>query len=371
MVSGLCRRVARPTDSSQRTTAGSPVRTALRPHPQPGLLGEPLGVRRVSCSAVAANSRCIIGVCGGSGTTRTAGTPASAAAIARACSSRAGISASAVGSRVSADAADGHIANSVPPIRRRHSRTWRDVARPARPRSSRAARRCPCRTRRTRCRRAPRSRPASVRTRRSASHSRAPSRCTAAPRSRAHAVCADQVVPRRQLAAEVALRQLQQQRGDRLGDALSGRRAEQPLEVADRPADELVQPGVALALVPVEVAVRVPDDRAAGPLVGVHAQRGAPGPWCRWAGTPRPACRAASATCCSSSVTTPPVAVQVRGRRRGRSRPAVRPGGAARCRAESRCRRARRALISSSTAPVWRVPSRCQVSQRRTGMRME
>ena len=110
-----------------------------------------------------------------------------------------------------------------------------------------------------------------------ASHSRAPSRCTAAPRSRAQATCVDQVVPGRQLATDLALRQLQQQRGQRFGHPLQVGQGEQPVALTDRTADQLMQPGVGLLLVAAQVAGRVPGHGAAGATVGVHPQRGALG----------------------------------------------------------------------------------------------
>jgi hypothetical protein len=115
-------RVASPTDSSTRCTAGSPVTAAF---------GQ-VQIRRSTASwrAAAANrswvvfsSRCIMGTCGGSGTTRTPGRSRTAAAISRAWPRYSGISGSRRRRQFSAEAAFGHSPNSVPPIRCRHSRT--------------------------------------------------------------------------------------------------------------------------------------------------------------------------------------------------------------------------------------------------------
>ena len=69
-----------------------------------------------------------------------------------------------------------------------------------------------------------------------ASHRRAPSRWAAAPRSRAQATCSTQLVPGGLLSAEVALRQLPEHRGDRLGDRVQIVPGQQPVALPDRPA---------------------------------------------------------------------------------------------------------------------------------------
>jgi len=79
-------------------------------------------------------------------------------------------------------------------------------------------------------------------------------------------------IPRRLLAADVALRQLKQERGDRFGDRRQVGHRNQAIAVANRPAGQLVQPAVALPLALLEVAHGVEDDHAATAAVGVHPQ---------------------------------------------------------------------------------------------------
>jgi CDP-diacylglycerol--glycerol-3-phosphate 3-phosphatidyltransferase len=82
----------------------------------------------------------------------------------------------------------------------------------------------------------------------------------------------EQVVPRRQAPAEVTLGQLEQEGGDGLGHRLQVLEGHEPVGAAHRAADEPVQVGVRLQLVGVEVAHRVPQDRAARTRRRVHAQ---------------------------------------------------------------------------------------------------
>ncbi len=104
------------------------------------------------------------------------------------------------------------------------------------------------------------------------SHSRAPSRCAAAPRSAGPADLGRQLVPGRLLAAQVALRQLDQQGRHRLGDAGQVRRRQQPVRMAGGPAGQVMQPLVSLPLVPFQVAHRVEYDSAPLAAVGVYPQ---------------------------------------------------------------------------------------------------
>jgi hypothetical protein len=84
----------------------------------------------------------------------------------------------------------------------------------------------------------------------------------------------DQVVEGGQLAAEVSLRQFEQQRGDRLGDRLEIVEGDQPGQLADRAPDQAVHAGETLVLVPGDVTVGMPQHRAGAAGVGVHAQDG-------------------------------------------------------------------------------------------------
>ena len=104
------------------------------------------------------------------------------------------------------------------------------------------------------------------------SNSRAPSRWTAAPRSRGPFGLRPQVVPVRLLPAEVALRQLDQQRPGWFGDRGQVVDGQQPVLVAGRAAGQAVQPLEGPVLVPVQVAQRVVHHRPALATVGVHAQ---------------------------------------------------------------------------------------------------
>ena len=135
---------------------------------------------------------------------------------------------------------------------------------------------------------------------------RAPSRWVAVPCERASAVCATQVVPRRQPAADLALRQLDQQRRGVLRHLLEvGERDELPRR--RRPAGrQAVQPLDRLVLAQREVAGRVPQRRR-GDRCGSAWIRSA----ICWAIVPLGINTAAglpssAATSPSSSVTTPP-----------------------------------------------------------------
>jgi hypothetical protein len=79
-----------------------------------------------------------------------------------------------------------------------------------------------------------------------------------------------QVVPPWLLTADVALRQLEQQRGRRLGDRRQVRHRDEAIPVSRRAADDPVQPLVCLPLVLLEMAHRVKDDRPAIAAIGVH-----------------------------------------------------------------------------------------------------
>ena len=183
------------------------------------------------------------------------------------------------------------------------------------------------------------------------SNSRAPSRWTAAPRSRAHPSLRPQVVPVRLLPAEVALRQLDQQRRGRFGDrgqvversaAGPGRRpgGRSGRAAAGRPGPRAGPGGTAGGT------------RPSGAGAGRRA-RAAPtaGPSCRWAGTRRPACRAARRS--------RPRARRPRPRRRsGRAPcprgcwPAGRPGAPGHGRSGTRCTgRAGRPALGASVMP--------------------
>ena len=144
---------------------------------------------------------------------------------------------------------------------------------PARRARSRRARRDPCRARRRRCRRARRSRAAAAG--RTAPHCqrRAPSRCSATPFARAHAACARSSRPRGQLPAEVALRQLEQQRPDRLLHLVEIGSRDQAVAVADRTRVQAVEVLVAALLVHVEVALRMERDGRAAAALAPDPQR--------------------------------------------------------------------------------------------------
>jgi hypothetical protein len=81
-----------------------------------------------------------------------------------------------------------------------------------------------------------------------------------------------QLVPVRLLPAEVALRQLDEQRPWRFGDRRQVADGQQPVRVADRAAGQAVQALEGPVLVAVQVAQRVVHDRPALAPVGVHAQ---------------------------------------------------------------------------------------------------
>ena len=83
----------------------------------------------------------------------------------------------------------------------------------------------------------------------------------------------DQIVPRRQPTSEVALRQLEQHRGDGLPQArdVLGRR--EPFLLAEERGAQAVQPLVPALLVHVEVAARMERDHVATCSPRVHAER--------------------------------------------------------------------------------------------------
>src|SRR5439155_19393328 len=66
--------------------------------------------------------------------------------------------------------------------------------------------------------------------------------------------------PRRQLAAEVALRQLQEKGAERLRDAFEVRQRDQPVTMADDPRMQPMEMLIALLLMHVEVALRMKRD---------------------------------------------------------------------------------------------------------------
>jgi hypothetical protein len=81
-----------------------------------------------------------------------------------------------------------------------------------------------------------------------------------------------QVRPVRLLAAEVALRQFDEQRRGRLGDRGQVIDAHQPVRVTGRAPGQAVQALERLSFVPVQVTHRVEDDGPALPPFGVHPQ---------------------------------------------------------------------------------------------------
>jgi hypothetical protein len=81
-----------------------------------------------------------------------------------------------------------------------------------------------------------------------------------------------EVLPRRLLPAEVALGQLDQQRGGRLGDGSEVVGAEQAVRLADGAADQPLEALERAPLVLLEVAHRVVEHRAPPPPLGVHPQ---------------------------------------------------------------------------------------------------
>ena len=83
----------------------------------------------------------------------------------------------------------------------------------------------------------------------------------------------DEVVPRGQPAADLALRQLDDERRQRLLDRLEVVERDQLAGVTDGPPDEAVQPLVGLVLVELEVAGRVERDDLAAAPVGVDPER--------------------------------------------------------------------------------------------------
>jgi hypothetical protein len=76
----------------------------------------------------------------------------------------------------------------------------------------------------------------------------------------------------RLLAAEVALRELEQQCGGRLGRRVQVAERQQPIWVADQAVGQGMQPLIAPPLVTVYVAGRVEPDRPAAAPTGMHAQ---------------------------------------------------------------------------------------------------
>ena len=83
----------------------------------------------------------------------------------------------------------------------------------------------------------------------------------------------EQVIPFRKPAADLALRQLDQQRPDRRAQRLEILERDQPVTVADQLRFEAVQVGVTGVLVELEVAGRVKRDRACRAPIAVNPQR--------------------------------------------------------------------------------------------------
>jgi len=83
----------------------------------------------------------------------------------------------------------------------------------------------------------------------------------------------NQVLPRREPAADLALRELQQQDGERFVDALEVGEGDQLAGVAHGSPDQPVQPLVGLVLVELEVAGRVERDDPAAAPIGVDPER--------------------------------------------------------------------------------------------------
>ncbi len=83
----------------------------------------------------------------------------------------------------------------------------------------------------------------------------------------------DEVVPGREPAADLALRELDQERGERLADRFDVGHGQQLPPVADRPPDQAVEPLIGLVLVQLEVAGRMERDDLPAAPVSVHPQR--------------------------------------------------------------------------------------------------
>ena len=83
----------------------------------------------------------------------------------------------------------------------------------------------------------------------------------------------DQIVPHRQLPAQVALRQLEQERRERLPDRLDICRGDQPVAAADQDAAETVKCPIAAFLVRIQMALRMERDGAMPPPVGMDTER--------------------------------------------------------------------------------------------------
>ena len=83
----------------------------------------------------------------------------------------------------------------------------------------------------------------------------------------------DEVVPLREEPARLALRELEQERGDRLVDRLEVLEPDQPVRVADDPRAEAVQVLVRALLVELEMACRVERDGADSAPVAPDPER--------------------------------------------------------------------------------------------------
>jgi hypothetical protein len=83
----------------------------------------------------------------------------------------------------------------------------------------------------------------------------------------------DEVVPLRKEPARLALRELEQERRDRLVDRLEVLQADQPVRVADDPRAEAVQVRVRALLVELEMACRVERDGADSTPVAPDPER--------------------------------------------------------------------------------------------------
>ena len=146
-----------------------------------------------------------------------------------------------------------------------------------------------------------------------------------------------QLAPVRQLAADLALRQLEQQRRGRLCHRLQLGPGQQPVRASDRAPEQPVQPGVRLALMQFEMAGRMPEHGAPATPVGMHPQRRRLG---HGAAGQEDRRRFAQKTRRSSSPARPPHRRRRRRPARGpdRSKRADRSAGRGRHRAESGCR---------------------------------